>query len=46
MTNVKSLTRTVAAALLMLAVAACSTVPQPQVASADIQSQNAVFEGN
>jgi hypothetical protein len=46
MTTVKTLTRTAAAALLLLAVAACSTVPEPQVASANLASQNAVFEGN
>ena len=47
MTNVKTLTRTVAAALLMLAVAACSSVPAPQVASLDdgIAAQNEVGQG-
>jgi hypothetical protein len=46
MTTAKTLTRTLVASLLLLAVAACSTIPEPQVASANIQSQNAVFEGN
>jgi len=46
MTTAKTLTRTVVASLLLLAVAACSTVPEPQVASANLASQNSVFEGN
>ncbi len=48
MTNVKTLTRTVAAALLMLAVAACSSIPAPQVASLNdgIASQDSVNQGN
>jgi len=46
MTTAKTLTRTVVASLFLLAVAACSTLPQPQVASADIAAQNAVNEGN
>ncbi len=47
MTTAKTLTRTVAAALLMLAVAACSSVPAPQVASLDdgIAAQNAIGQG-
>jgi len=40
------LTRTVVASLFLVAVAACSSVPAPQVASADAASQNVVFEGN
>ena len=46
MTTVKTLTRTVVASLFLVAVAACSSVPAPQVASANLASQNAVFEGN
>lgn len=33
MTTVKTLTRTVVASLFLVAVAACSSVPAPQVAS-------------
>jgi hypothetical protein len=46
MTTVKTLTRTVVASLFLVAVAACSSVPAPQVASADVETQNAVFQGN
>jgi uncharacterized lipoprotein len=46
MTTVKTLTRTVVASLFLVAVAACSSVPAPQVASANVESQNAVFQGN
>jgi hypothetical protein len=46
MTTVKTLTRTVVASLFLVAVAACSTLPAPQVASADIASQNEVNQGN
>jgi hypothetical protein len=41
----KTMQRALAASLLLLAVAACSTVPQPQVAKADIASQDAVVQG-
>jgi hypothetical protein len=41
-----NLFKTVLASLLLVAVAACSTVPQPQVAKADIAAQDAVFQGN
>ncbi len=43
--SVKTLKTAVAASLLMLAVAACSTVPQPQVANAGIASQDSVVQG-
>jgi len=43
--TVKTLTRTVVASLLLVAVAACSSLPQPQVASADLASQNEVAQG-
>ena len=46
MTTVKTLTRTVVASLFLVAVAACSSVPAPQVASANVETQNAVFQGN
>ena len=46
MTTMKTLTRTVVASLFLVAVAACSSVPEPQVASANLAAQNAVFEGN
>ena len=45
-TTVKTLTRTVVASLFLVAVAACSSVPAPQVASANSETQNAVFQGN
>ncbi len=43
--SLKTVQRAVAASLLLLAVAACSTLPQPQVAKADIASQDAVVQG-
>jgi hypothetical protein len=47
MATVKTLTRTVVASLFLVAVAACSTVPAPQVASTDAAAQNQdVFAGN
>ncbi len=46
MTTVKILTRAAVASLLLVAIAACSTIPQPQVASADLASQNEVNQGN
>ena len=45
MTTAKTLTRTVVASLFLVAVAACSSVPQPQVASANIASQNSIEQG-
>jgi len=44
-TTFKTLQRTVLASLLLAAVAACSTVPEPQVAKADIAAQDSVFQG-
>lgn len=41
----KTVQRAVVASLLLVAVAACSTVPQPQVANADIAAQDAVTQG-
>jgi len=43
--SIKTLTRTVVASLLLVAVAACSSLPQPQVASADIASQDSIGQG-
>ena len=47
MTTVKTLSRAVVASLFLVAVAACSSVPAPQVASLDngIAAQNAVGQG-
>jgi hypothetical protein len=44
--TVKTFARTLAASLLLVAVAACSSLPQPQTASAGIASQNLVEQGN
>ena len=44
--TVKTFARTFVASLFLVAVAACSSLPQPQTASADLSSQNLVVEGN
>ena len=41
----KTMQTAVLASLLLVAVAACSTLPQPQVANADMAAQDAVVQG-
>jgi len=43
--TLKTLQRAALASLLLVAVAACSTLPQPQIADAGIASQDAVVQG-
>jgi hypothetical protein len=43
--SVKTFARTFVASLFLVAVAACSSLPQPQVASADIAAQDQVGQG-
>ncbi|MEI9983728.1 MAG: hypothetical protein WDN69_11295 [Aliidongia sp.] len=45
-TTLKTVQRAVFASLLLVAVAACSgTLPQPQLAAADLAAQNAIAQG-